>query len=101
MYGNIPIAKIENWLNAPPPNVSINPNAFTSFQKSRASLFVKGTGINEPKRNTINTARVKNIFRLKSATRKKFANVRNIKSPQFDRLLFQLLLLPKQRIYEL
>src|SRR5699024_2165503 len=101
MYGIIPIAKIEKFCNAPPPNVFNKPNTFCSFIKSIALLSVKGTGIKVPIRNTINIKRVKIIFCLISATRTRFEIVRNIRSPQFYRPLLQSHLLRKQKTYEL
>src|SRR5690625_5965041 len=98
----IPIAKMEKFCNAPPPNVSSKPKTEAcSVMKSIASLLEYGTGINVPRRKTTNMSNVNMIFRLISPTRIKLESARNIKSPQFYRLLLRLLLLRKQRTYEL
>src|SRR5699024_5357579 len=100
MYGIIPIAKMEKFCSAPPPNVFKKPKTFCWFIKSIACLSVNGTGINVPRRKTININNVNIIFRLMSPTRIKLEIVRNIKSPLFYRPLFRLLLSLTRRIYE-
>src|SRR5699024_12531780 len=87
---------MEKFLSAPPPNVFSKPNTFCWLIKSIASLFVNGTGINVPKRKTINISNVNTIFRLISRTFMKLDIVRNIRSPRLYRLLLQLLLLQKR-----
>src|SRR5699024_12170769 len=87
------------FLTATPPNVLSKPNTVYWLIKSIASLFVNGTGINVPKRKTININNVNTIFRLISRTFMKLDIVRNIRSPRLYRLLLQLLLLQKLRIY--
>src|SRR5690625_974529 len=97
----IPIARIEKFCNAPPPNVFKKPNTFCWFMKSMASLFVYGTGINVPIRKITSINNVKIILLLISLIFQKLAIVRNIKSPQLFRLLPQLPLSLQRKIYEL
>src|SRR5690625_6534358 len=76
----IPIAKMEKFCNAPPPNVSSKPKTEAcSVMKSIASLLEYGRGINVPRRETTNMSNVNMIFRLISPTRIELESVRNIK----------------------
>src|SRR6476469_2699314 len=99
IYGIIPMAKMENCFNAPPPKVLRIPKTLSLSWEASTSAFTLGTGINVPSRNTTNIKRVNIIFRLISPTRIKLEKVENIRSPQYFHRQLQLLLWQLRRIY--
>ena len=67
IYGVMLMAKIENLLNAPPENISNNPNKLPLVKScSIIDALTPGTGMCVPALNTMNMANVNNTFCLSS-----------------------------------